>query len=282
MVTFMNGATAIGSAALSSGSASITFSFGTANTYSLTAVYAGDANYNGSTSAAVNEVVELAPTSTALSSGTNPSISGNSVTFTATVTTPFGKPAGNVTFSATGPAPVTSSSGALNTSGQATGSLLFTVAGIYDVTASYPGDTDHAASASIALSQVVNCPTCTATTTSIGTVTVTATDPGEPANTVRFQQSVSFTVTVTAGSGSAAPTGSVQLQDNGVDLSSPQSLTPGVGTSATASFTLNRLGPSPHSLVAIYGGTSTTFGGSLSTPVVLNNLAQDENARKPH
>ena len=58
-VTFLNGGVSFGSASLSAGQASITFT-GTLpvlGSNSLTAVYAGDTNYNGSTSPALNEIV---------------------------------------------------------------------------------------------------------------------------------------------------------------------------------------------------------------------------------
>src|SRR5207245_7492102 len=53
--------------------------------HSITAVYAGDGNFATSTSNTVNQSVGQAATSTTLSSSANPSVFGQSVTFTATV-----------------------------------------------------------------------------------------------------------------------------------------------------------------------------------------------------
>src|SRR5207244_2434663 len=54
--------------------------------HSLTAAYAGDANYSASTSAPLSQVVDQGPTSLALATSRTPSTYGSSVTFTATVT----------------------------------------------------------------------------------------------------------------------------------------------------------------------------------------------------
>jgi len=56
-VTFYNGTTSIGTGALSSGNATLTTSFTSAGTESITAVYAGDSSYAGSTSSAVSIAV---------------------------------------------------------------------------------------------------------------------------------------------------------------------------------------------------------------------------------
>lgn len=277
-VTFMDGAATIAGSPVTlngSGVATLGASFSTAGTHALTAVYTGDPNYMGSTSTVFNETVQLAPTTTAVASGTNPSNATNSVTFTATVTTGFGKPAGTVNFTATGPSPVVPSNGnSLSISGTATGSLIFPTAGTYIVTATYSGDSDHSASASPGFTQLVNCATCITTTTSF-TAAATPLDRGEPANTVRLRQTVTFNITVTAASGSA-PTGSVQLQNHGVNVGNPQALTPGGGTSSTAVITLTGFTVGPHSMVAFYAGNQTTDGGSFSAP------SQWEAQPKPH
>uniref|UniRef100_UPI0036F2739E Ig-like domain repeat protein n=1 Tax=Granulicella cerasi TaxID=741063 RepID=UPI0036F2739E len=62
-VTFYNGTTSIGTGTLSSGNATITTSFSSAGTESITAVYAGDTTYAGSTSSAVSIAVTTTTTS---------------------------------------------------------------------------------------------------------------------------------------------------------------------------------------------------------------------------
>jgi hypothetical protein len=89
----------IGTATLnSSGVATLTKSKLNADAYPLTAVYRGDANNLGSTSAVVNQVVTETTSSATLSSSPNPSTSGQAVTFTATIASPTVKPTGPVTF----------------------------------------------------------------------------------------------------------------------------------------------------------------------------------------
>ena len=67
--------------------------------HAVTAVYSGGGPYNGSTSPVLVETVTGgAPTTTTLVSSQNPSVSGDSVTFTATVSVTNGLPTGIVTF----------------------------------------------------------------------------------------------------------------------------------------------------------------------------------------
>jgi hypothetical protein len=89
----------IGSATLNStGVATLTKSNLNADTYPLTAVYAGDASNLGSTSAVLSQVVLEATSTATLTSSPNPSAQGQAVTFTATITSPTVKPTGPVTF----------------------------------------------------------------------------------------------------------------------------------------------------------------------------------------
>ena len=60
-------------------------------TNSITAVYGGDSNNSGSTSAPVNQFVSAATTTT-LTCSPNPSAVGQAVMFTATVTSSVGAP----------------------------------------------------------------------------------------------------------------------------------------------------------------------------------------------
>src|SRR2546422_1973861 len=87
-VNFVDGATNIGSCSLPAAAPfSCTFSTSALSvaTHSITATYVGDGNFNTSTSAAVSQVVNKANTTTTLTSSTNPSVFGQSVTFTRTV-----------------------------------------------------------------------------------------------------------------------------------------------------------------------------------------------------
>src|SRR5439155_1945416 len=86
-VTFQDGATPLGTGTLnSSGQAMFSTSALAAGTHAITAVYAGDTTFNGSTSGTLSQVVNKVDTTTALSSSANPSFVGQAVTFTANVT----------------------------------------------------------------------------------------------------------------------------------------------------------------------------------------------------
>ena len=200
-VNFLDGTTTIGSGTLnSSGEATFSTSTLTVGTHSITAVYAGDTNFTTSTSTAVSQVVQPGGRRPPLTSGTNPSVSGQSVTFTATVAAASpgsGTPTGTVNFL---DGTTTIGTGTLNSSGVATFSTsTLTSVGTHSITAVYSGDTNFATSTSSAVSQVVN---------QASTTTARCTNPVRHPSV--SGQSVTFTATVAAASpGSGTPTGTV-------------------------------------------------------------------------
>ncbi len=128
-----------------------------AGTSSIAAAYGGDAGNLTSTSSTLSQVVKAASTTT-LASSLNPSTSGASVTFTATVTATA--PTGTVNFtdggvSITGCSAVAfaAGSGNVRTATCLTSSLS---AATHSIVANYSGDAGNVPSASAALSQVVN------------------------------------------------------------------------------------------------------------------------------
>ena len=91
-VNFLDGTTKIDSRTLDGSANPVSTSVSTSNlavgTHSITAEYVpapGDTSNIGSTSPAVSQVVDPADTTTTLTSSTNPSVFGQTVTFTATV-----------------------------------------------------------------------------------------------------------------------------------------------------------------------------------------------------
>jgi hypothetical protein len=150
-VKFKAGAATLGTVTLVNGQASINVSFSKSGTVSITATYSGDKYNAGSTSPPLKEVVNKYPSSTAVVSSLNPSMVGQLVTFSATVTT-NGNPTGTVTFKSgatkLGTVPLTSNTASLSTS-----SLT---AGTHVITAIYSGDATFAGSTSQGLNQVVN------------------------------------------------------------------------------------------------------------------------------
>jgi CSLREA domain-containing protein len=212
----------------------------------LTATYAGDANFNASpASAGVAHQVNPADTTTTVGSSVNPSVFGQSVMFTATVTANApgsGTPMGNVQFvidSVPFGAPV-----ALNGSGQASVSASSLSVGTHTVTANYLGNASYnASSGSLSGGQVVN----QANTTT--TITSDAPDPSVVGQAV----TVNFTV-VAVAPGAGTPTGNVTVSD-GVNNC--------IGTVAagTCNITLTTVGA--RTLTATYAG-DTNFNGSVS------------------
>ena len=119
--TFTNGGTNISACVtvtVSSGVAHCTLSGLNGGSYSVAAVFTPTTNYATSTSNTVTQQVTAASTTTGLTSGTNPSVFGQSVTLTATVTPASGAPAvGTVAFK---DGATTLGSATLNGSGVAT------------------------------------------------------------------------------------------------------------------------------------------------------------------
>ena len=100
-VTFYDGSTALGSATLSGKNTSLKTPSVSVGSQAITAVYSGDSTYASSTSAVLTQTVKQDSTTTKLSSSANPSVYGQVVTFTATVTAASpgsGTPTGTVTF----------------------------------------------------------------------------------------------------------------------------------------------------------------------------------------
>ena len=150
-VQFLAGSQPLGTSALSNGVATVTTSTLQGGTSSLTAVYKGDKNFLGVTSAPLNQVVDGAATTTTLTAKPNPSNSGQNVTFDAMVSASAGgTPTGTVTFYSG-----TTQLGQVTLKGgKATLSTSFQ-SGSYKIKASYGGSSNYAASSG-KLVQTVN------------------------------------------------------------------------------------------------------------------------------
>ena len=221
---------------VAAGSCSITLTI--AGSRTLTATYGGDSNFNGSTSAGVSHTVDKASSSTGVSSSANPSIYGQSVSFTATVTP--NTATGTVQFQIDGSsfgAPVTLSGGSA-TSG-ATSSLSV---GNHTVTAVYSGDSNYNGSIGILTGGQT-----------VGKAS-SSTALSSSANPSTYGQSITFTATVTPSSA----TGTVQFQIDGSSFGAPVTLSGGSATSgATSSLSVGN-----HTVTAVYSGDSN-YNGSI-------------------
>jgi hypothetical protein len=152
-VSFMRGTLLLGTGTLSGGSASFETSTLPVGTYEIKAVYAGDPNFSASTSKSVSEAVSKATTMTALASSLNPSNSGQSVTFTATVAPEFsGMATGSVVFK-NGTKTLGSATLSGGVASYATTSLAV---GMESITAVYSGSGSFTRGTSTALIQTVN------------------------------------------------------------------------------------------------------------------------------
>ncbi len=249
-VTFFDGAANIGTASLNgSGVATLTTSALVVGTHPITANYAGDATYAPSTSTPVNQVVNKADTTTAVVSSVNPSIVGQSVTFTATVTAVApgsGTPTGNVDFL---DGATLLGSGTLNGSGQASFATSALTQGSHPITAVYAGDTNFNGSTSSILTQVVNAGGGTPSSTAL----VSSLNPSI------FGQAVTFTATVT-GSG-PTPTGTVTFFDGAANIG-----TSPLNGSAVATLTTSTLAVGSHPITAVYAGDATY--ATSTSPIV--------------
>ncbi len=150
-VTFFDGTTALGTATLSSnGTTTFTTPGLPIGSNAITAQYVGDGNFTGSTSPVVTEFVGQASTTTVVSSSFDPSIYGQSVILSATVTPSTAT--GTVTFF-DGTTRLGSGTLVNGTATLATNALLV---GLDAITAFYAGDANDLAGTSPVYSQVVS------------------------------------------------------------------------------------------------------------------------------
>lgn len=241
-ITFTDGATPLATVTLTAGQATATVGAWTVGAHPLTATYSGAASFQPSTSATFTQQVDRAPSTVALASDPNPSVNGDAVTLTATVTSASGSPSGSVTFT-DGPTQLGTATLVGNTATLLTSALA---GGTHTLTASYAGDADFAPSTSAALDHAVD-PAATATALVSGTNPSSYADP------------VTFVATVTSGAGT--PSGTVLLLDDTTVVAS------GALEGGQASITLSDLAVGSHSLTAAYVATAG-FDASTSAPVV--------------
>jgi hypothetical protein len=251
MVTFYNGSTAIGTANLSAGVATLNTSFASPGTVSLTAEFNANSSYESSTSSAVELFVSgNTPDSIALQAPSS-LIIGYNATMEATIT-----PA-----NATGMVNFYDNSTYLGTvpvnAGTATMQNTFMSGGSQSLTAVYSGDTTYEPATSAPAILVVSSPGSTPTGTGFAL----------SENPAYYQDFVTITAVITP----SQATGQVSFYDNGVLLGNS------VLSSGTAaySFVVTTLGD--NEIKAVYNG-DTTYAASTSSAqdlVVLENDNDD-------
>jgi hypothetical protein len=269
-VTFYDGGMAIGTGTLSNtatDTATFTTSTLTTTSHTITAAYtSGDTNFNASpASASITQTVNKANTTTTVVSSVNPSVSGQSVTFTATVAVnapgsqAAANPTGTVTFYDGGTA-----IGTGTLSNTATDTATFTTSALstatHAITAAYTGGDANfnASSASASISQVVS-------KDATGTALTSSPNPSN------VGQPVTFTATVTASApGSGVPTGTVTFRTAKSTL--------GTGTldsSGHASITVSTLPAGSITVTALYNGDANFLTSSGTTVQTVTNGKQD-------
>jgi len=216
----------------------------------IEAVYSGDATYEANTSAPVDVVTALGPTSlTLLASNTSPS-AGATITVTATLaTTNPGNtpPSGTVTLNVDG---VPGTKLPLNIT-TAVFTVIVPARGTHTLQVVYSGDANYAASAS-----AVTTITVAKVATSLLVTPATTTPLGG--------SSLQITATLTALAASASqPTGSVTFTLDNATIGSS-----GLTGGTTASITVTAPTSGTHSLVATYSGDGN-FSTSTSPAVTL-------------
>jgi hypothetical protein len=249
-VTFYNGPNVLGTASLSRGIASLTTSALQSGLHTISAAYLGDANFTASTSPTLEQVVDTtsqSPTATALTSSLNPSIYGQKVTWTATVTT-SGKttPTGKVNLNW---GSYYIGTATLNASGVATLTRSNLSADAYPLFAVYVGDANNGPSASPILNQVITQATSSATLTS-------------SPNPSTQGQSVTFTAKIT--SPTTIPSGPVTFTAGKTTLGTVE-LTNGKATLATSTLAVGST-----TVTVTYPTNSDIAGSSASITQVVD------------
>lgn len=242
-VTFLIDNSAVGSASLNGGTASLSGLFATVGSHTVTAQYGGDGNYNTATGSYTHSVVKL-PTTTIVSSTPNPGIGGLQVITVQSVSTyPDLEPgtpnqrqpmSGTVTFY--DGATVLGSVAINPTTELASIAVPSMTVGTHNFSAIYSGDANYTNSSSGGFSETIVPPISGITVSGNGTsadVSANVTWSAQVVNPLKQPQ----------------PSGTVTWIANGQQLGTSQ-----VGPDGTTSFTTSFPTPGIYSVTANYAG----------------------------
>jgi hypothetical protein len=250
-VTFTSGTQTLGSAALTSGAASITPTLAIGS-YQVVATYQPtNANAGASVSAPFPYSVVLATTQTTLVVAPDPALVLTPITFTALVAGNGGTPTGSVNFLVNGTVVSTSPLSA----GKATYTDSTLAVGTYSITAQYLGDANDSTSVSTATSETV---TTIPTTTVITSGITTGSNP----------QVILVAAVLDNGAG-PVPTGTVTFYNGTTVLGSATLDSTGAAT-ITPSLALG----ANYSVDAVYSGDAD-HGSSTSSAISVSGTPVD-------
>jgi Bacterial Ig-like domain (group 3)/FG-GAP-like repeat len=247
-VKFQDSGATVATVALSNNQAAYSTSYPTVGIHSITATYSGDLNNAGSTSPMLTEDIDGA-TKTVVTTSGSPSFAGQSVTFTATVTSVYGAiPNGEtVTFYTGGTAIGTGTTAG----GLATFTTSSLTAATHAIRAAYSGDATFEPSGGTVTQVVEKYATTTALVSSL-----------DPSN---YGQAVTFTATVTP-TGPHSLTAKVVFKDGTLAIGSV-ALSEGVAT-----LTKPKLAVGANSITATYLGDA--FNVESVSPAITQNVSQ--------
>jgi hypothetical protein len=198
----------------------------------------------------VTQTVTQDTVNVSLNSSNNPSLVGQSVTFTTVVTpTVWGSPTPNGSVTFKDGSTVLATVAVTNVWGQYTATFTTSslTGGSHAITASY-SDPNYAPASATLTQQVNN-----------NTIAMMA----SPGSSVSYGTSVTFTVTVTPASGAVAPTGTITFKVDGTTVITVTLVANSNGTSS-ATYTTSSLSMGSHTIEADYSGDSNYLADSTS------------------
>jgi hypothetical protein len=252
VVRFFDGATLLGTATLSSGTATLLTGGLTAGSHTIEARYDGDASFDLGSRTATHVVNTSAATpAITLTTSRQPASTSQSMTFTATITVAT---SGTIAFYDGG---TLLGSGAI-ASGRATLTVASLAAGSHAITARFQGN----ASAPPVISPVlVQSITSSGWKDRTSTVALVST-----ANPSALGATVTFTATASGSSGT--PTGRILFMVDGLIVGDPAGVA--VSGSGAASVSVSTLNGGRHKVTATYLGNSNYRGATAAVTQTMN------------